>query len=1130
MVQGVQPLLCSRGTVRHRSPYLPVHTLEAEHPIGAFSHLPLQHIPQLLIDPQSPHPQQTPPPLAASADTDSEADDDGDEDESDSDEGSRPLRAARAPLLLTLPRRPRSPSPAECDGEGDNGEEDVDFSNVCTFDLDDSDEEERAPKRARTERLVGVAAEPAAPPRQPPQSLVTENELRRAECLASVEERGDRTYTMHVTSALAFMEFYCPELSTYNFLAGNHRMFPVSQEDSRELGVEHTAAGNKTGVGKHRIDNRYTLSPAGRELVALGKLNRQVFRLLLHCAGGSGGSGANCRKNPGAKGQWCAAAAGDGSCAPGCTWRRGANHHCAVEVRVTATIAQVLKHTVQLQITGRHTADRVVPVPVDLQKLDLSLIFDDYIRNTCQAGAVCRSKAIRDALALVPQGARLTGRCHLGRIHYSNVVSYAARLTCSAVPGTFTAFDAVVRQHALSMATPLPNGVIALYYRAESGEKMQLVLSSEKALDALRDKSVQFVLSDTNWKAAPQKPAFSVIGCPVPLPVGGFRPLVASISNTEDCDSTFFMAEALQLAVPCCATCDHEWKEGWTDGTYSRWRSCAKDSVTPFRPTVGIDKSSTAQAGFRRAGWSISVCFFHSIKAMLKNLKEKLGSKKHWLIPFFDDAIRMVMRAQTAEVYKRALDALLATVESWGTRGYLGADPADFISYLKTAMGFEGTLWEGTQGDFRARDVEGLENTTNKVESHFLSVQKTIFYCNLNGTYARLAPLFLGVRADGEGTPVSYFDTFERAMAARAKEGKGRVKSVELQRLVNGRWLHATGKVQRRRHTGGHVGTRWYLVNKEVPNVAKSPLPAAVASGDGDGDGGGTAETLPDSFNVDTELNDILYEVETAGIKAEDGHYVVGIVSEPGRSDVITCICPDFWRRGGTHSLCKHAVAAVAYEEEHAATGAAAKRRVVELQRKHIMDYFMITERNKPRAATDHELYDACRAGEWARVRAILEEGPRPRRSLGDRDDATTIATRYTLTLAAGVWCNVGFERVCDKVRAELDLPAATYVVRNGYAAQYEWTPKIRPKRDLCAGDIVFSVSTAADEVLIVDDASARDAQLLVADASAERELVVLPYVVCRGTDVGVCGMDDFRRPQLSKLAKNDGNRRPARR
>ncbi|KAG5179178.1 hypothetical protein JKP88DRAFT_247593 [Tribonema minus] len=621
--------------------------------------------------------------------------------------------------------------------------------------------------------------EPMPPPQLPPQpQLPTEAELQRAACVSHVKEVAPRTYTMRVSDTLAFIELYCNELSGYNTFADRTTIEKFSVADPRPLVREMHAATNLALIGKHRPDNRFTLEPARQELMDLAESDhsedkcetsgRRAYRMILFCAGGSNGNGANCSKFPGRKSQWCDSTTG--TCAPDCPGIKKNNHHCRVTLYVSATVTQVARQEVQLEFRGSHTQNGIVAVPVAPANLKVSQVITDHHHSSL---ASSRSRALQDAFALIPQGAELSGRYRISRVGHSNAKAYVTKLTSSVVPGTFSAFDNLVRTHALRIYRPLPNRVIPLHYTAVEGGRMQLVLTSEDALDVLRDKSLQFLVSDSNWDLAKEKTVLTTVGCPLPGPAGGMQPIIASISNTENTETTMQVARSLQGAVPCCATCDHPWLDKWRDGVYNRWRSCSRDN--PPLPNCWDRQSRHVEGGVQSRG----------------KLKKLLGPTAAGMLPQFETAIRLLMRAQTAEVYQLVLLEVLELVTAWGSKrpSWLGRTPtAKFIKYLKTALGFEGTGWEGTMGDFSAHLLSLLHDTNNVTESHFMVIEKCLLYNKRNMAFSNLGPLFLGINAQGKPTRrLSYFQMVKQLSQWWKLEGGRKPKTEELHRAINGR-------------------------------------------------------------------------------------------------------------------------------------------------------------------------------------------------------------------------------------------------------------------------------------------------------------------------------------------------------
>ncbi|KAG5179459.1 hypothetical protein JKP88DRAFT_349972 [Tribonema minus] len=881
-------------------------------------------------------------------------------------------------------------------------------------------------------------------------------------------------------------------VTEYKFLAGKTAPCNVSDKDKRPLVTVHAAPTNNARIGGHRPDNTLELTEVGVDFAKAGRMDNQAFRMTLHCAGPlrrGQASGANCWRNP-AGGRWCASTTRE--CEPGCKWllnTKQAGHRCSVSLLITATIEQVVAKQMQVCIRGQHTGGNVAAVPVARLQRTLSRLTQDSIRSQYLAAPTSRTRAVMEAKAKIPVGEEVTGRNMPVHTRVSGMRTYSAAKHSSPLAGPFVGFNDTVTRFCLSLARPLASGCEVLYYKYEPGGILQLIFTKREALAVLAAQPVDFLVSDSKFDTAGEKPAFTMLGFPLP-DRQGMQPLVGSISSMEDGDTTYRIARALQWAMPCRPNCTHGWEEGRTEDEYIRWRSCARKraeraeveeggeggeggegaegaggmraNVDRFAPMVQIDKSSTAREGFTRAGWKTAVCFFHLIRATLKNLEQRLG-KRHQMLRHFDRAIRLLMRA-AKERYQEALTVLLAMVEQWGKADLLGDANTDnnLCKYLFEALGGAGTLWEGMIGDAVGEGVRGFCGTNNYSESHFRVLDECLFFGRLNGRFQRLLEVFLGVTGTGErALGRTYYELFDHLLQQRQLAGGSRVRCAERRRAVNGSWLNCLGKVARPRGGPGGGDTEWFFVEAGVKNAIEPATPRRQM------------EPQPDKvplLDANAVFADLLAVIKPdRAPNPQDGCYLVGVRLDPlTEKEVVTCTCAMYNRRGNRHDLCKHGLAALACREVERRGEAA-----LEEQQQCVMQSCGNAERARSAATTDHNLYKACRESNWRVVRAILLEGRCA------RGGAALVV--HTVTIAAGVACDIELEEASEAMCAQLEITddePAFLIWSGAVRGGCSWQPALPKARSLHANDVVYRVGN----IEITDIMSARAAQAALAD------------------------------------------------
>ncbi|KAG5186955.1 hypothetical protein JKP88DRAFT_267994 [Tribonema minus] len=777
--------------------------------------------------------------------------------------------------------------------------------------------------------------------------------------------------------------------------------------------------------------------------------------------------------------------------------------------------AEIAAAEMQVQFEGEHTTDGVVPVPVNPDKLDLSCLVIRELYNSDRSGQASRSRMLAQLGLQYRAPPRERRDCAL-----------------------------------LQVRARRP---LAAHHHHRGGARR-----------AARPQN-QFFVSDTKWTTCPQKCAFTVIGAMVPE---GMQPLALSISNEENEDTTFILAKTLENAAPCGEDCRHEWHEEWVDdkAAYYRKRRCRM--VTPplaFPVMVGIDKSSMSRKAFLRARWLVSCCFFHNIRATMKNIEKKLQSKKrkadeggdpgaeehvaykkaepHPMLRAFDLCLRILLHSQSADEYNRKLEIFLDMIEQWWKNGWLGKTTplADWISYIKQ---YFGGRWGDAMGDHIGHGVPGYAATNNAVESGFLIVDKCLLFGKMCSRFTYLIELVLGVTADGTPTMgPSYFPMFKRLLSERKRHGRKVVRRpVEKQRDCNARWLLLEEFVKRPEHpldpAGPEGPSEWYLVRAREGAIAEPKKPPAPAAPKGKAPKAKAskakakakapaAKAPKGQFDPTTAFDELFRASEPADIPVADGFYAVGMRDGPGGARIVTCICRDYYHRGNSHDNCKHAIAAILYKEVEDAAAQAKRERLLLQQQEsddesddaadqaerdrlllphkmHIMKYLGKVEQRKP--DKDQVLYDACKALDWARVHARLLRRLKGG-CKGAQGGGVVVHPVRDVTIAAGVECDIEFRPILDYMCTELTLRPITRIIRNGMARDGKIT--------LRTGDIVYSVTAvvggAETTVHISCDDTAREAEQMLRDATVERVVSTQPYVAC----------GDSNEPHLEKRAKD---------
>lgn len=979
----------------------------------------------------------------------------------------------RPPLTCVIPRLP---VPEDASSESDSSDSEYEFESES----EPEEEMDHSPIVPLATYLKQIPAKASATWKASPAAVNPSGEDLRY--TPQIRDLGNRAFIVHAGEPLLkFLQLEGPE-AAYNFRIGKLRWPTASATDTLRL----AAHGELAGKGLHRLRTPLQLTATGEELLRAGIKDRQAFSVVLHCAGQKSRgkhNGSNCHKNPG-NGKWCSSTSGE--CEAGCTWDgKAEGHACRVTIAITATVEQVAQRRVRVHIRGEHTSGGAAAKAVDPIKLTPSVFVIDAVRGADSGGQASRCQ-VRAQLAAQAPAEGGSGRHTLLPKQISEKIYYQRRRRHGGGMPTFAAIHHSISKH---FSDPLPSEVIILHYFSEPEGLWQLVVTTEKALDTLRDPKVDFLVSDTKWDTNPQKMALSIIGAVLP-DRAGLQPLVVSLSSRENRLTTVNMAHALEGAAPCGPDCRCEWMEGrHPDGTRRRWRACAIDKAE-FTPMVGIDKSEMARGAFTSIGWRVSVCFFHNIRATLKNLEQLLEGKKrkrdeaadiipqapqkkekHPILAYFDKGLRLLMTSQSEEQYIEALKALLEAVERWGERGWLGdrTPTSAFISYLKR---YFSRRWMGTMGNYVGQGINGYQATNNSAESSFRVLDSCLLFGKRCTSFSYLLELLLGVTADWTLTNgPSYFKVFD--ILLQDKEGVIRRTPAENRRLCNGRWIHLQEGVRLHHESGG---VEWYLVRNDISNIAVGKASETPVN-----------TSFIDGFDPDEEFYDIIAALEPAGIPFEWCHYAVGVRTAENGTSIVSCVCEDFYFRGNTHGPCKHGIAALAFKETEEGGDGATRQ-----QRQSIMNYLKSVEQGK--ADKDQELYEACAASDWGRVHGLLTS--RRRRAVEQRSESVEIV------VPVGVESSLRMTEIHNRLRTAMpSLPVGTFVYSSG---------KIDAKCSLRVDDIIMSV-TVGDETVTVDSpANAMRASSLLSDASAERRICALLY-----------RHGDHRRPDLSANASN---------
>ncbi|KAG5183148.1 hypothetical protein JKP88DRAFT_241339 [Tribonema minus] len=575
-------------------------------------------------------------------------------------------------------------------------------------------------------------------------------QLRRQLAWQNVNELGPMTYEVPQGAAVAeFLELYGPDCVVMtNLLWGkvkHYRELARTQPHPSNCTSGRSGGGGRraSATSKNRYDDIRFLhgdglarlaaleAHAARPVDPIPPVDRQAFSAYLHCAGAdhrSGPSGSNCFRDP-CRGKWCASETG--VCDPSCVWAqmpdfkrsRHPQHRCRMHVRLTATVSQVARGVVTVQVVGAHTAEGVEWRPVASDRLTPSVFAKDAVIRAARAGPVQRSSVVAIESKRLGEGAPHTTRVSPKRTQASALMAYDQRVSRGPVCGAHNSVDAAVRLYHLSMDDPLPpdrnpDGAQVIYYTSQHDGVLQLVVATEESLANARAHGCDQAFTDSKHDLASSKPATTPVLCAAPG--GGTLPLAISVSTVENEVTTECALRAVRDAVPCSdPSCSHPWEEHTSEDctVYRRYRPCAlpcprrdcphaaveqrgRDGVTRamripcaeqrpwvWTPQVGIDKSASSRDAIKKVGMMPSVCFFHNIKALVQNLRveKRVPTSMH---AAFERAVHVLIRAQSARQYQLVLRELLKLVGVWAEQGRLApADTEEVLQYLWEELG-----------------------------------------------------------------------------------------------------------------------------------------------------------------------------------------------------------------------------------------------------------------------------------------------------------------------------------------------------------------------------------------------------------------------------------------------------------
>lgn len=211
---------------------------------------------------------------------------------------------------------------------------------------------------------------------------------------------------------------------------------------------------------------------------------------------------------------------------------------------------------------------------------------------------------------------------------------------------------------------------------------------------------------------------------------------------------------------------------------------------------ISIDKATAARAALVDIGAHINLDDYHLKVAFSEHLKSSPFYFKGPLLALVNHLINIANRALTQEKKDIAIRAVISCLEEYnaGVHPDHIRSPAVMESagaYVKEALGYTGSIWEGMIGDIAVLNSDGTfrRGGTQVNEAHFSAIRETV----ANGLYqhhlaVEIAERYAGVNGQGTAPSTeSYWETMNNHVQTR--ERQSRIPVERAKREAKGAWL-----------------------------------------------------------------------------------------------------------------------------------------------------------------------------------------------------------------------------------------------------------------------------------------------------------------------------------------------------
>ena len=300
-----------------------------------------------------------------------------------------------------------------------------------------------------------------------------------------------------------------------------------------------------------------------------------------------------------------------------------------------------------------------------------------------------------------------------------------------------------------------------LYYRLGFNGTFQIITSRLDFLNYATAAELDFLVSDTRWLGG----TINKIGhtCMLAQKLNGhFIPVIASLSSCENQFTIAAIVKAIQDCRPCkVGGCNHPIVVATDSVTTKTYRRDCPQPL-PFNVRINTDKSLSAAKGITDSGATNGIDPFHHYVATSARLTE-LRLPTHHVAAGVDYLHRVAMRALNQGTKDRCIDNVILYIERWNNRCSTNEhlSQEEFLAirnYLRQALGYSGTAWEGAIGD------QAGYICTVAGESHFSSYITMISkgLVESNPTIV-ICDRFLGISPNGNPTTAdNYWEVHSR--------------------------------------------------------------------------------------------------------------------------------------------------------------------------------------------------------------------------------------------------------------------------------------------------------------------------------------------------------------------------------